>query len=493
MPELLTLSRAARLADVSRADLQKRIRRGELETFEGQIAVSDLLRVYPKVNLDHSAILERVEFIKETAQPKTYLGDLGLPSAEVLVSRLQSLGEVLHRNTAALNLAHRMLEETRDRLQQALAGDPANLDEEVSHLLDWLDESQQHTADRTDPAARLFAKDAFLRIVAANVEIIPSGHEFFVEGSESILNASVRAGLNLSYGCSSGNCGSCKARVVSGRVWKIRDHDYVLSEQEKRMGYILTCSNTAVTDVMLEAAEALSVADLPEQEIRSTVRKIEPLAADVMVLHVRTPRTQTLRFMAGQRARLALDGGGEAELHIASCPCDGRSLEFYVRRAGTGGFAARVFGDLKPQSLVTVTGPFGEFVLEEESSDPSVFIAYGDGLAPVKSLIEHAVSIDVIEAFHLYWLTSAESGHYMDHWCRSLRDALDNFRYVPLPGVGGAELVDRLQADCGELGGYRFYVVGSGEQVSATQGALLAKDVAPERIRTEILDVGPAD
>ena len=121
----------------------------------------------------------------------------------------------------------------------------------------------------------------------------------------------MRAGLKLAYGCSSGNCGACKARVVSGEVWKTREHDYVLSGREKQMGYILTCSNTAVTDVVLEAAEAATVDDLPEQEIRAGVRKIERLGEDMIQLQVQTPRTQTLRFMAGQRARLTLEDGAQ--------------------------------------------------------------------------------------------------------------------------------------------------------------------------------------
>ena len=52
MTDLLSLSRAARLAGVTRAELQRRIRRGEIQTFEGQVAVSDLLRVYPSVSLE---------------------------------------------------------------------------------------------------------------------------------------------------------------------------------------------------------------------------------------------------------------------------------------------------------------------------------------------------------------------------------------------------------------------------------------------------------
>lgn len=111
----------------------------------------------------------------------------------------------------------------------------------------------------------------------------------------------MRAGLKLAYGCSSGNCGACKARVVSGEVHKIQEHDYVLSGHEKQLGYILTCSNTAVTDLVLEAAETLSVDDLPQQEIRAGVRKVERLGEDMIQLELQTPRTQTLRLMAGRR------------------------------------------------------------------------------------------------------------------------------------------------------------------------------------------------
>jgi len=490
MPELLSVSRAARLADVTRAELQKRIRRGEIETFEGQIAVSDLLRVYPEISLDNSAILERVELIKETATPKLQTQDSALPSSQVLISRLQALSEVLLRNTTELNAVVRRLDDTAGRLEALLASEPAGIREGVARLLDWLHEARGHLGERADPAARLFAKDTFLRIMAANVKIIPSGHEFFVEGSESILDASVRAGLNLSYGCSSGNCGSCKVRIVSGRVWKIRDHDYVLSEQEKRMGYVLACSNTAITDVMLEAAEALRVEDLPRQEIRSTVRKLESLTPDLIALQVQTPRTQSLRFMAGQRARLAFESDGEAELPIASCPCDGRNLQFYVRRDDADPFASKVFGNLKSHSAVTVSGPFGELVLEDDCADPTVFIAFAEGIAPIKSLVEHAVSIDAIEAFHLYWVVPEGTPHYLDRWGRSLRDALDNFRYTPLTGLSAGALGEQLTRDLEDLRGHRFYVAGPPEALAGVRQALEQAGVRSDWVRTEASPLG---
>ncbi len=410
--DYLSLSRAARLAGVTRAELQGRIRRGEIATFEGAVAINDLLRVYPSVTLTDDASLERTERIKSDAQPKlNHAGETTLPDPRVLLSRLRGLSASLADRMTHLDAARALLDQVGSRIEGVSRLPLEQIPEALHATRAWLREAQdQLGADAApDQRAQLLAKDTFLRIMAANVKLIPSGHDFFVEGSESILDASVRAGLKLSYGCASGNCGNCKARVVSGETWRIRDHDYVISEREKAMGYILTCSHTAITDLVIEAAEAVKVEDLPHQEIRATLRKVEHLAADLVALTIQTPRTQTLRFMAGQRVALTLEGGETREFPIASCPCNGRHLWFYVRRQ-TDAFSQAVHGDLRPGQLITVSGPFGRFVLREDSPEPTIFIAHGDGIAPIKSLIEHAVSIDLIESFHLYWDTAIPGG-----------------------------------------------------------------------------------
>ena len=68
-------------------------------------------------------------------------------------------------------------------------------------------------------------------------------------------------------------------------------------------------------------------------------------------LQVQTPRTQTLRFMAGQRARLTLEQGASAELPIASCPCNGRNLHFFVRAVPGDKFSGTVF-DGRPTGVI---------------------------------------------------------------------------------------------------------------------------------------------
>ncbi|MCG6939813.1 MAG: 2Fe-2S iron-sulfur cluster binding domain-containing protein [Thiohalocapsa sp.] len=477
MTQLLSLSRAARLAGVTRAELQRRIRNGEATTFEGEIEISDLLRLYPRVSLEKTGKLEQVEQIKAAALPRSHEADTALPSPQVLLARLRSLGEALARKAAQADAQAALIAELRERLADS------GISNELSA---WLDARCQEidTLPPEDSRARLFAKDTFLRLMSANVKLIPSGHEFFVDGTESILEAAVRAGVRLGYGCASGNCGECKARVVSGEVARISEHDYVLSEREKQMGYMLTCCNTAVTDVVLEAAEARTTADLPQQDIRAQIRKLEPEGDDLLVLHVQTPRTHTLRFMAGQRALLTLENDAARELPIASCPCNGRNLQFLVRRDDDA-FGAYLFDRHPTREMIQVQGPVGDFVLREEATEPAVFVAIGDGIAPIKSLIEHAVSIDQIETFHLYWSVDRPGGHYHQRWCRALKETLDNFAFTPLVDARSEDLVAMLRADLAAPEGLRYYLAGPAATIRALAEALAVAGIPAERISAE--------
>jgi CDP-4-dehydro-6-deoxyglucose reductase len=488
MPQLLNLSRAARLAGVTRGELQKKIRKGELNTFEGEIAINDLLRVYPNVELENNEMLDRVNIIKATAVPRTDFGDGAQPLPKVIATRLNNLNTTLARVKSALNASEDLVQEAINRLR-VLTGQETPVDpDELRALVEWLESASNKDVVSPDKRARLFAKDAFLRIIAASVKVIPSGHEYFVEGTESILEAGLRAGLSMNYGCASGNCGSCKARVVSGEVWKLRDHDYVLGPTEQDMGYILTCCNTAVTDVVLEASEALSPSDLAIQEIRAVVRKVQPLDEDLMLLRLQTPRTQTLRFLAGQKIKLILEQGGSAELHLASCPCDGRNLEFLVRRNDDDAFAAAVFSDTAPSEVVTLHGPTGEFVLDDDSVAPVLLIALGDGISPIRSLVEHAISIDLVEGFTLYWLSSLDSGNYLDRLCRSWNDSLDNFRYVPLDaGLTPSQLTARITDDNTSLDRFNFYIAGPQTEVEDIVQLLGGLGVPGDRLRMEFV------
>ena len=136
--------------------------------------------------------------------------------------------------------------------------------------------------------------------MTSKIRILPSGHEFLSEGRSTLLEAGLSSGLALGYGCSNGNCGKCLAKIVSGEVKKVRHYDFRISAEQKAANHVLMCSNAALTDVVLEAPEANSSSEIPLQHITAKVKKIEVVNEHVALVHLKTPRTNRLRFLAGQ-------------------------------------------------------------------------------------------------------------------------------------------------------------------------------------------------
>lgn len=486
MPRLITLSRAARLVGVKRGALQKKIRDGELRTFEGEILLTDLLHVYPQTQVEDSSMLERVGQIMEQAVNKVVRPADDAADSDALATRILALGRELatarreaRRLAGVVNGMQRQLETLS--AQEHTAGDA------FSKLRDWFEQAMADASQSPDDDDVL-AREAFLRVMAAQVRILPSGHEFLIEGSDSILEAGLRSGLALNYGCSNGNCGLCKARVCSGQVKKIRPHDYALSEAEKSLGYILTCANTALTDVVLEADEAFGSQDIPNQEIDIRVKKIERPDDRVILLHAKTPRTKRLRFLAGQYLSLDLGNGLLQQCAIASCPCDDMNLQFHIPATAGNPFASHLSDNARQNDSITIRGPSGNFTLNEESPHSLVFIAVNAGFAPVKSLIEHAMALDIAEDIHLYWITTSGNSHYLGNLCRSWEDALDNFHYTALETdeeTTVENLLPGIAGDLDSIAAHDCYVCAPGPLLEGMESWLHGAGMPHSQLRLE--------
>jgi CDP-4-dehydro-6-deoxyglucose reductase len=117
-----------------------------------------------------------------------------------------------------------------------------------------------------------------------------------------------------------------------------------------------------------------------------------------------------------------------------------------------------------------------------------VFIAFGDGIAPIKSLIEHAVSIDVIESFHLYWAVPEPEGQYQARWCRAMKESLDNFAYTPITRAQADDVLAVVASDHHPWESLRVYVAGPLAEVEAVARGLEKLGVPSGRTATEAID-----
>ncbi len=101
---------------------------------------------------------------------------------------------------------------------------------------------------------------------------------------------------------------------------------------------------------------------------------------------------------------------------------------FHIPRQSGNLFSDYVFERLKEHDAVEMEGPYGEFILHEKSPRPLYFFAFDSGFAPIKSLIEHALSLEA-ENIRLHWFGSSQKNIHLPKIAHAWQDALDNFRY----------------------------------------------------------------
>lgn len=490
MAHFLTVWRAAQLVGVARGVLQQQVREGTLELSDGMVSTESLLRLYPAARIEESGLLERVVQIRDEAFGKRVRERL-LPSQEVLAQRLFSQSQELADVRRHLQRYHRLVVELQAHTRELLATHP-----QWQVLRDVEQRITQGLAQAlaTESVDVLEVMDDMLKVMTAQVTIRPSGHQFLVEGHASLLQSGLHAGLKLNYGCGNGSCGMCKVRVISGEVARTQHSDYALSELEKAQGYTLMCCHTAASsELTLELLEASGPQDIAQQTIVTQVRALSELAPDTRLLHLQTPRSHRLRFLAGQSVSLALSDTGIGDVvssyPLASCPCDDRNLLFYIGRNPEDTFAQMVFGGgVRVGQALTVHGPQGEFVLAD-GHRPLVFVACDTAFGPVKSLIEHALALDGAPSISLFWLSTRSDGHFHSNQCRAWSEALDIFEFELFshedPVQGAGEIARAMRADLFEID-CDFYLAGPQGFVSTLTDELRHAGIPSSQILSQV-------
>lgn len=310
------------------------------------------------------------------------------------------------------------------------------------------------------------------------VTVQPSGRQFTCEDGETVLAASIRAGVGLPYGCKNGACGSCKGKLLSGSVSHRPHQEKALSVREEEQGAALFCCALPHSDLVIEVREVVGAGDLQVKMLPTRIAKMERVSSDVMILWLQLPAAERLQFKAGQYLEFLLKDGARRSYSLANAPHEEGLLSLHIRHVPGGLFTDHVFASMKEREILRFEAPLGTFFLREESDKPIVLLASGTGFAPVKAMVEHAAYLGLHRPMTLYWGGRRPGDLYMDALAQKWAQTLPHFRYIPVvsnaqpedawPGRTGLVHQAVLQ-DLPDLSAYQVYACGNPAMVEAAQ------------------------
>ncbi|MBU3626232.1 CDP-6-deoxy-delta-3,4-glucoseen reductase [Polynucleobacter sp. JS-Safj-400b-B2] len=325
------------------------------------------------------------------------------------------------------------------------------------------------------------------------VTLKTSGKQFTVNPDENLLEAALRQGINLPYGCKNGACGSCKGKVLEGQVTHGQHSESALSKSDETAGGILFCCSHPQSDLLIEAREVQGAGDIAIRKVPCRVNTISKPSNDVAILKLQLPAAERFQFLAGQYLEFLLKDGQRRAYSIANGPVQEGPLELHIRHLPGGLFTDFVFGAvtpaLKEKDILRFEGPLGSFFLREDSKKPIIFVAAGTGFAPIKSIIEQMQAKKIQRPIHLYWGGRRPSDLYLADLCKSWETVIAGFKYIPVISEALPEdawqgrvgfVHQAVMADHPDMKNFQVYACGAPVMVNAARNDFSSKCHLPE-------------
>jgi 3-phenylpropionate/trans-cinnamate dioxygenase ferredoxin reductase subunit len=202
---------------------------------------------------------------------------------------------------------------------------------------------------------------------------------FYVNYGDLLLDGALINGVELRHDCRSGSCGTCRLRLVTGKVF---------GGTEEGSDNILACQARIVSDVSLKTE---SVPD--PVSLSAHLAALDRLAPDVIGVTLNLPAP--FDHFPGQYCKLQFRGYPERS-YSPTCPLEraprSHLLYFHVRRFPDGAVSSALGDDIRVGHRVRVSGPFGTAFLRRDHPGRIVLVASGTGFAPMWSIAAAAIA-----------------------------------------------------------------------------------------------------
>ena len=270
------------------------------------------------------------------------------------------------------------------------------------------------------------------------VRFEPVGIEIEVDEEQTVLKAAFDQGLMLMHGCKEGQCAACKSFLLEGDDVELDKYStFALPDFEKEEGFTLLCRAHVYEDVTIELLnydEEMIRSGLPIQELETEVVANDPVTHDLrhLVLRMVSPDTD-FKFFPGQYVDISVPGTDEVRsFSMANTSArESGQLEFVIKVYPDGLFSEYLDKQLQVGDRLTVTGPYGVFMLRDAPDTDLIFVGGGAGMAPILSLIRSMAERGIDRKAVYYYGARRRADLCFEDELRALEQTLPNFRFVP--------------------------------------------------------------
>jgi 3-phenylpropionate/trans-cinnamate dioxygenase ferredoxin reductase subunit len=200
---------------------------------------------------------------------------------------------------------------------------------------------------------------------------------FYANCGDLLLDSAITNGVELPHDCRSGICGSCKVRVVEGKLFGGTEGDMAHA-----------CQARVVSDLKIVIEPTPETVTM-QAEVGDLVR----LAPDVIGVTLDLPKP--LKYFPGQYAKVQFKGF-PARCYSPTFPMAGAPndhlLYLHIRQVKDGLVSSALGHGIKPGHKVKVIAPLGTAFFRPKHRGRTILVASGTGFAPMWSIAVAAIT-----------------------------------------------------------------------------------------------------
>lgn len=251
---------------------------------------------------------------------------------------------------------------------------------------------------------------------------------------ETLLQAGLRQGVPLPYGCGAGVCSTCVARARPGTVENAWAEAPGAENLKRDKGECLLCQSLVTDDCEILVPGKIDLAQtLAETPAHHSARlhDVALVAPDVATFQLSLEGQAD--YTAGQYFLVRLEGmQGYRPYSMTDFQREAQRLNFVIKRIPNGKFSDEIFANGVSEAKVDIFGPMG--LATFDPSDPKesrdlVCLVGGSGIAGIMSVLDRAISVNHFEnhrLFMVFGVRRREDFFFLDELKRIKESAPDN-------------------------------------------------------------------